>query len=242
MEVRTPFPHIGADGKFYYTTFQGQIMRIDPDTMKKEELGRFDPFALAGYKGLPGDRLRSAGLVNFAPECCGRKEAIGLIEWAGACVKLDTETGKITKLGQAVPRDALTWLDTISAFALGNGSSAGAGKLYTMLLHQPRGATRMTELYELDLATGRTRNLGTMHDERGRLVETVNSMSVGGDGKLYFQATVYCLPGDRLYSYRIEPEIHGVIDTCFMQVDPAPAGKPTVEPARGRTVDKPAAE
>jgi hypothetical protein len=148
----------------------------------------------------------------------GRKEAIGLIEWSGTCVKFDTETGKLTRIGQAVPLDVLDEMNPISAIAL------DGNKLYVMHLHQPRGATRMTELYVFDMATGQTRNLGAMHDERGRLVETVNSMSVGGDGKLYFQATVYCVPGDRMYSYRIQPEIQSVLDTCFMQVDPSRLG------------------
>ena len=44
-------------------------------------------------------------------------------------------------------------------------------------------------------------------------------MSAGKDGKLYFQAAVYCLPKDRRYSYRLQSQHYYAFDTCFMRLD-----------------------
>jgi len=91
--------------------------------MTTEQVGRFDPFELAGIERNAEDEDGGSGLINFAPECCGQKEAIGVLEWAGLCVKLDTETGQVVKVGQAVSARELTARDYISAYAVGTESS-----------------------------------------------------------------------------------------------------------------------
>jgi len=72
-----------------------------------------------------------------------------------------------------------------------------------------------------------------MHDERGRLVETVNTMSVGGDGKLYFQAPSTASPAIASTAIVSNAEIQTIFDACFHAVDPSAVGDRGCCPLRG---------
>ncbi len=121
---------------------------------------------------------------------------------------------------QALKRLAPSGLDTMVVF--GQGPVGVAATLIGTAL-----GARVIAIDTVDERLALGKRFGAIETLNASKVDVVTAIKdlTGGDGAVYMQATVFALPGDRLYSYRLQGDSPEIFDTCLIRWTP-PKEKP----------------
>jgi len=208
--------HLAEDGMIYYP-LRGEevgednragpkcdIWRFNPDTQTNEKIASFDGSEVSG---LPPPRRRRGGFTSRARWVTGSHvpgQILGMLPSYRTIFRFDIKTGTATRLVRR---------------PYGYGSLAvHNGKAYFFQRDQHTYPFPTTRLHVLDAATGKSKNLGTVVDDRGRWIFQVTDTCVSHDGKMIISAEVWGLPGEN-YGRRYRYVRPGRVNSCLWVID-----------------------
>lgn len=191
--------HVDEKGLLYFTDAKtGHVMRYDPDTDKVTPFAQLSRDAFQGLEW-KGERRQDFG-VEWLPSTLGKPVAYGFMAWCEAVLQLDTKAATVKVVARLRPE-----LKEYPVAKEGNsqwGAMEHNGKRFFAVQNLQTTGMMHSILYSLDLASGKAVRHGLMVDEQGRIVREANSMTIAGDGYIYFNGPIYNRPGDAYFSHR----------------------------------------